>query len=190
VVHRNVSRLGVRANPYNLLRTIFDSGVDNVLYAEDDLVLSPDATALSNWYFSTFPQGSYLALGLFNYSSDDKQRHGAPTAIYSSKKFSALGLALDRSAWEQWFKPYWFNDDLWKLYGEYHVGWDWSITGLLRHVPGLRTLIPALSRSNHIGREGGVHCTPDYHDQTFPRVVWNQDSTLTNYVFAGPLPGE
>ena len=49
-VHLNAERLGVRENPYQALRAVFDMGSDFNVYLEDDLLVSPDALDLANWY--------------------------------------------------------------------------------------------------------------------------------------------
>ncbi len=40
-------------------------------------------------------------------------------------------------------------------------GWDWRLRNLLVRGQGVKMIAPSMCRSQHIGRHGGVHCTPD-----------------------------
>ena len=50
----NTERLGVRKNPFNVLNRAFENGAEFVLHLEDDLILSPDAVDLANWYYDEY----------------------------------------------------------------------------------------------------------------------------------------
>lgn len=184
-VHLRVhgKKLGIRHNPYETINRAFREGSEFNLYLEDDIVLSPDAVQLANWYTNLPDFEDYLALCLLRYDSDPTR----PTDIlYGTReggtRFSALGLGMSRKSWIELFAPHWFNDARSKeLLGETNVGWDYTVTTTLRTQPELQFLVPALSRSNHIGRDGGVHCLPKWHDEMFADLPINEDPEATNY---------
>lgn len=149
----NHRRLGVKENPYQGLKFVFDHGSLFNVYLEDDVILAPDAFNLANWYASQMEET--LCLNLFTY-----KKAGDPKVIRRSKGFSALGLGIKKTSWDKWFQPSWHLSSR---------GWDWSITELLEREGKLQTLLPDQSRTNHIGRLG-THCTADFHDQTFPDI--------------------
>lgn len=163
-IRLNPYRMGVRDNPYNALKTAFDDNhSDIVIYLEDDIAVSPDITQLADFILS---QGEFgvLCVSLCNYESTHKT--GNIANLIPVKDFNPLGLIITKHRWETYFKPQWYNDN--------HsfapsIGWDWSINALL-HDSDLHTLQPEYSRSTHIGREGGTHCTTEYHDKRFGKL--------------------
>jgi hypothetical protein len=150
VIHRNPHSLGVAHNPYNTIKTIFDTtDVPGVLYLEDDVILSPDAVRLATWYLEHPERDKYLCLNLYNH---DSKADADPGQIYPGTGFSALCLAVTRHNWKTHFEPNWYRDG---------AGWDHSVTGLIAEKK-LQVLLPAISRSHHIGREGGTFYTTAY----------------------------
>ena len=184
VIEVNRTRLGVRRNPYEALRRAFGRGSDMNLYLEEDVILSPDVIRMAEWFWQqTRPvPDRWLSLNLLRYDSDPSD----PTGLTESKAFNALGFVLTRESWERWFEPAWNDDDLAReVHGPQVSGWDWAVTALLAKHPGLGTLTPALSRSNHIGREGGIHASPEFHDKAFGNLVLNADPDPGEYVIRG-----
>lgn len=184
-VIRNPVRLGVRGNPYTLLDRVFSRGSLLNIYLEDDVIVSPDAVRMANWYLETQGEREWLSLNFLNYESYP----GIPCGIRAWQNFNALGMALRPFAWFHWFEPHWLDDEIAKRVWKTSTGWDWSITAFLKEHPEVRTLTPHLSRSNHIGREGGVHCQPEFHDLMFKNLVMNQDPNPGPYRIIGePTP--
>lgn len=168
----NKERLGVRRNPFNVLDRAFQDA-DFVVHLEDDLIVSPDALDLANWYYDTFKDDptKYMAYGFFNYESDMDE----PEEIIQHARFNGLGWCTFKTNWNKWFRPIWFDDDINKrVWGPNTWGWDWSVQAVCK-TEGLNTLIPSFGRSNHIGREGGTYCGAQFHDQTFTSLIINQD---------------
>ena len=169
---RNPEKKGVRKNPHDVLEYVFDELKSEInIYLEDDVIISPDVTKLAEWYYDLKSDKEILAVKLVNEGckklTDDKEIQ------LCKDQFAALGLIIKRASWYDHFKPNWFKDVIWE--GVKRIGWDWSIhRGVLEANPKLYTLMPTNSRSNHIGREGGVHCTPDFHDATFSEIKVNQ----------------
>ena len=77
--------------------------------------------------------------------------------VLRSVHFSPVVWGTWRGDWQREFREGW---------GQHPNGWDAQVNANLRRWGG-KVLIPARSRSQHIGKEGGAHCTPAY----FPRTV-------------------
>lgn len=158
----NPVRLGVLKNPYELLKRTFDSGVDGVLYLEDDVVLSPDAVKLATWYLNNPQRNDFLCMNLYNH---DSKSEADPTSCFAGTKFSALGFVITKEQWKAYFEPNWTKDPR---------GWDFSITNLIQ--TGLRVLQPRVSRSHHIGRERGQHYLASRDDKFYiANPMWTGD---------------
>lgn len=156
VVCVNSRRLGVSDNPLETIRRAFAAGSQLNVALEDDVVLAPDALHLCNW-FETLDASDALCLCLFTYGSDSTK----PREVVARSHFTPLGWCTTRGMWSNRIEPKWMCDPR---------GWDFSINKILADSPGMYVLQPLWSRSNHIGRIGGTHCTPEYHDQTFARL--------------------
>jgi hypothetical protein len=168
-IDRNPQLLGPAVNPYKVLLAAFGAGSELVVYLEDDMVLACDVTRLAAWYGREVLPRRTMCLCLF--SADHGGEADGHRLAYRKESFGTLGVVLTRAQWLAHFQPVWFHDVR---------GWDWSVRDFgLRPDPALYTLAPVVSRTNHIGREGGVHCTPEHHDATFSRTR----------VFPGPPPG-
>jgi len=163
---QNKSVLGVRDNPYSLLKTVFDRGSKLNVYLEDDVLISPDALSLANWYDHLPARDEYLCLSLFR-----KLEPLGVALVEESSKFDALGFVLSREQWCKYFEKYWYAQS---------NGWDHSIRGMIKEL-GVKTLIPGQSRSFHIGREGGVHYRPQLHDRVHLKIDWNKSERISEF---------
>ena len=56
------------------------------------------------------------------------------------------------------------------MWGPRTVGWDWAIQAN-RKENGLSVLKPVAARATHIGKFGGVHCSPQHQDSVFGNIV-------------------
>lgn len=162
----NSTRLGVAWNPFATISRAFDSGSDFNVALEEDIVLAPDAIDLANWFLS-LKSDQYFCLGFLNYKSNPVLAN----AVEETDFFTPLGYCVTAKIWKNWIKPAWMSDER---------GWDFSVTSLLARNPSFKTLHPALARSNHIGREGGEHCTTEFHDRTFEHLALS-DGCSRNY---------
>lgn len=165
----NSKILGVRENPFQTIKRAFDAGSDVVWQLEDDVVLSPDAAGLVESYLAFDRKDDFLCLNLYNPDSkaDDEN------AIVASQGFNALSLAITRQQWERYFIP------------NYHVdsrGWDWSMTEFQKRA-NVSNLTPAMSRSHHIGRDGGTHYRAAQHDEMYIHNKWKQSGATVEFRF-------
>lgn len=178
--------LGVRKNPHKLMNKVFLAGSIMNVYLEEDVIISPDALSMANWYLETQPENAWLSLNFLDYGSSTAR----PYVLIASKKFNALGFCVKSWAWREHFSRFWMSDDGTKrVYGEEYSGWDWAVTAHLKENAGLKTLTPMLSRSNHIGRNGGVHASPEFHDKIFPHLPISDGSYPSNH-FIEHLPDD
>lgn len=153
VVVVNSHSLGVTENPYTMLKRVFETtDVPGVLYLEEDVILAPDAVRLATWYFEHPERNNYLCLNLYN---PDSQADADPTSLIASDKFNALAAGITREQWEKHFKDGWHKNP---------AGWDWSLIDIAKAV---FVLTPAISRSHHIGREGGTYYDASRHDAIY-----------------------
>lgn len=171
----NPRRLGIRANPFQALDTAFSSGAKGVLYLEEDLIISPDATLLSDWYFSRHEAG-WLALCLLAGgcgTSGFISNPDYPNLLFPSRTFNSLGFAVRDKEWQSFFRAAWMKlgpARMRTFKASSPVGWDWQIYSLLVNHARLRVIQPVLARSKHNGREDGQFSTPAFHDRTFPHL--------------------
>lgn len=173
-VRYNSKVLGVRENPYRCIQQAFDDGSDFNVHLEDDIILSPDALDLANFYYEKFKDKpmTHINYGMFNYDSEPEE----PEKIQVIEgKFVGLGWCTFKECWNKWFKPYWFDDKInAEVWSPQTIGWDWSIAAVAK-TNNLTSLQPLASRSNHIGRVGGTYCGADFHDKTFPQIIINDE---------------
>ena len=168
----NPEKFGVRKNPFELLKHAFESGSEFNVYLEDDSIISPDCLDMCNWFYNLRNRDDFLCLNFYNYNSDETK----PTLMTDKEDFCSLGFAVTKEAWAKYFEPYWNNE-------EYRIsqgidldgigGWDWCIRAVMKGF-NIPVLTPCFSRSMHIGRELGTHCSPECHDFMFGNKKYNQ----------------
>ena len=164
VVYVNEQRFGVLGNPWIALETALAvSARDFAILAEEDMVVSPDVLEYFAWcqlyriepgvlgvttYQHHEQPGGLPGVGLADWSRDD-QWH-----------FWIWGTWRDR--WENLLRDSWdftYRGDC--GCPPDRRGWDWWIRNHLVRDAGMKMIAPSLCRSQHIGRDGGSHCTPD-----------------------------
>lgn len=161
----NIRQLGVLEHPHQLISRAFRSGSDLNIYLEDDTIVSPDLTRIAQWYAS-LDHEKLVCLNLMHGECGGRHHVSIdlPGMLLATKHFNSLGFVLTPGQWESHFKPHWF--DSWR-------GWDWSILDLVARSSDLKTLQPLCPRANHIGRDGGTYCAPEFHDSVFPGLAMN-----------------
>lgn len=181
----NVKKKGIEKNTYASLYTAFRAGSKLNIYLEDDIVISPDVPRLADWYCKQNHKSImclnllYGACGGINHISKD-----FPEYIIKTKQFNSCGFILSDKQWLTYFKPYWFdyshgftNKDRNPM-----LGWDWAVfKHNLKEDKNLFVLQPLLARANHIGRNRGTFCTPEFYDKTFKDVKINNNSNKIKY---------
>jgi hypothetical protein len=185
VWYKNAEKKGVRKNPYDVLDYVFSQLKSEInIYLEDDIIISPDVTQLAEWFYNYKEEKEILSVKLVNESC--KKLIDDETLLLCENEYSALGMIIKKDSWFKYYKPNWFQDvGMWQ--GQVRTGWDWMIhRGVLEPNVNLYTLMPVNSRSNHTGREGGTHCSPQGHDEVFFDVKVN-DSIPKKYVVVNQI---
>jgi hypothetical protein len=88
--------------------------------------------------------------------------------VISSRHFVPLGWSITKATWNDVIRPIWFSDSR---------GWDFSVNAAIESHSTFEILVPELSRSNHIGREGGVHCSAQFHDAVFGNLIHGKEKS-------------
>lgn len=165
VVVENKSILGVGMNVKSLLDRAFSDGSTFNVHTEEDVVLSPDALDLADWYESI--DDEYACLGLVNYFSDPRR----PLDVLETHYFTPIGWCVKKKQWDTVISVDWLHD---------HRGFDFSVADNISKIKSL-TLHPALARSNHIGKYGGVHCSVEYHTMRFENLKISEGGHGTGF---------
>jgi hypothetical protein len=160
---------GVRDNPFNALGIVFSRGSMFNIYLEEDIDIAPDAVDMAEWFFALPDVNDYLCMNYFVHGTSDID---AGKIIRTTDGFSALGMCLTRHSWDEHFKTCWGNDIR---------GWDYSVTNMINEKK-LLSLRPVMPRSNHAGKFGGRHCTPEQHDKTFSFVSVYDGPAMKYYI--------
>jgi hypothetical protein len=169
--NRNSRRLGPDLNTFMAHWMAIEDGADALVYFDDDMVLSPDAIELCDWYINQTayhdPQ-RYAGLCLCNDASDPS----IPNSITDRETWRGLvgqGYCYMRPMWNTFVKRNWFRY-------EPHFGgdsYDWALghSALDQNKIILR---PRLSRTQHTGIQG-------FHGgKIFPEHISNQSNTIFN----------
>lgn len=147
----NPTRLGVLTNPHAALTDGFSTGARFVVYSEEDVVVSNDVLRFYEWADKRFWKRKAVltvnAVQRFWTPGDGEDEHTATAA----RRFAPTGWATWVDRWESILSPEWQHD---------YRGWDWHINQTIVASRGYRTVLPSYARSQHIGRDGGVHMTP------------------------------
>ena len=177
--------LGVEAHPHRLLNRAFAGGSALNLYLEEDLLISPDATALALWY-AEHHQPGWLCLNLLAVpcgSAAVLSDPRFPNELFLARTFNSLGFAVRREEWYGLLEPVWFGGKEPLVAGGWAAnwgtrgvgGWDWSIYALLAYRKDLFSVQPALARASHMGKTG-THATPEFHDKAFRDIKISQQT--------------
>lgn len=170
-VHKNKYQLGVRANPHTLLMSVFNAGYDGVFYMEDDVLLSPDAVRLA-YDYARQPLTAERCLCLYNpHSTELTQPELVRRGVPCAGNFNSLDLFIHRQHWLEFFAPVWFRSPR---------GWDWSI---VENGAAETIAMPAVSRSHHIGRHGGVHYVARIHDAMYVNNKYWASASPPTYAY-------
>lgn len=181
----NKEKLGLNANIRQALFSAMEDGSEFNVAIEDDVVLSPDALDLAEWFRTYDKRGEYIALVLCHF--DGK---GRPRVLHPLRKFWSWGYCFTREGWKKAFVDGW--DYVEKQRKEDKRGTNWD-TLMMRWVLTRRfsTLLPDLSRSRHIGEVGGTHFlehnASKHYDRFFRNLPVSDGSVRDGFVVEGTI---
>jgi hypothetical protein len=151
---------GVLVNPVESVSAVFRErpDVDFVILAEEDVVVSSDVLEYFAWAqrFRDDPGTCTVCAHRPQETTVAAPREDAVVRMLGYSSPLVWGTWRDR--WEDFICPTWDRD--------YRAnGWDYNLVRLSR-LSGRHCVFPEQNRSQHIGKEGGVHSTPAYFEHT------------------------
>lgn len=168
----NGIRLGVDLNTFVSYMVPFNNGATAVLHIEDDIILSPDAVELCNWYLDNPLSSGPDEAGLCLCNKGEENNPDLPNNVMSLGStwigLTGQGYCITYPQWKDFASQnFWVHK---KHYGG--RSWDWAIThAAIDHKK--RILRPRLSRSQHAA--AGVH--GNVPGVIFPDVISQQPDT-------------
>ncbi len=181
-VYRNSINAGVAGNPQLALQRAFEEHrSDFNLAIEDDALLTPDAAWLADWFYREYggELSPYFILSLCNHN---EYRSGEPgELIECTYNTSPFAYCMSKHQWH-------IAKAHWNAKVTPPSGWDYSMS-LAMVLLRLRGLHPTLSRCKNIGREGGVHETPETFDKTQSNVVYSSGDYSGRYNICSVVDG-
>ena len=186
-IHRAKENEGINSNTYWLMSHVFDhEQADYNLYLEDDLVLSPDALNVANWYIEN--EAHLLAtpdlddIGALCLCKLHDMGRDSLTDLFFSRAFVGWGFLMSKRQWWAYGNPAWTTADA--LWGR-PMMWDNSVANYIRERGGrIYNLFPTCSRVTNTGREG-VHFTPEKYDKRMTGHVYQQEHKVFDYQWGG-----
>jgi hypothetical protein len=143
----NPFRKGINLNAFTVLSRAFAGGSRFNVHIEDDIVLSPDALDLANWYHDlkdkTNHAGCFFCGPWSNPAWPTYVHRVEPTAVAPG-----AGFCITDWQWQSFVRPTWFSD--------YTIEWDKALEreAIAKNMVVLR---PRLVRSTSIGAHGMSH---------------------------------
>jgi|SRR5277367_1092003 len=156
IIKANDRHLGPQANPFYTIQCAFTNAFSNpsprdfVILAEDDFIVSTDILEYLTWARDEFYHDErVIAVS----STQFEEQPGGLSQVMLIPSWTGWVWGTWRDRWENMIAPNWtFNHE----YG----GWDWKMVRYWCGERGYLTAVPALSRSQHIGKHGGSYTTP------------------------------
>lgn len=169
-VFRHEFQLGPALNTFMAYQMAFrfDPAMAAVLYLDDDMVLSPDALQLCDWYLNSIIK-DVDDVGLCLCRTDETNDLSRPNSVAAKDTWMGLvgqGYFITRCQWHDFVKRrFWSHEP--------HYGgddYDWAL-GHSAVDMGKRILRPRLSRSQHTGIVG------QHSGHIFPQIISQQTDT-------------
>lgn len=156
----NGHRLGVLGNPAEAVNGVFLGypGVEFVVLAEEDVVVSCDVLDYMRWAASRYRRDQSVALVCAM-----PRFHGTDPHIVRRYPYMSGNLIWGtwRDRWEKLIYPTWDRDYSTGDSEQSGSGWDFNLDWRVLPRNGLCSVAPDMSRSQHIGEFEGEHCGPE-----------------------------
>lgn len=155
-VEVNPEQRGVRANPHHALSAAFGTGAGFVVLGEEDIVVADDVleclTAVPD-------EPDVLAACAFS-----DRPAPQPADVLTETGFCAWVWGTWADRWTDCLRDDWFEAARapWDGAG---AGWDFGVERIAA-ARGMRFVGPLASRTDNIGRDGGVHALPEEFEES------------------------
>ncbi len=186
IVMTRKKHLGLNKNTFAPVREAFEvQGADQVIYLEEDFVLSPDTFNLVEWYIDNAKalravEGVRdVALKcLCRLPRCHLQTINEPGTIWLVRALQSGGLVIGRREYFRYVKPAWSH---------FRASGTWSkrIANRVRGFPGVYNAIPSLSRISNTGRESGYSVTKKVFDRLMKGHVKRTSREIIPFHCAG-----
>ena len=153
----------VNNNTHDVITRAFYNKSDFNLYIEDDIVLSPDALDLMDWYIEQ-DLTDIATLCLCNIIDKEINEN----LLCKVRHCCLWGFVISKVQFYQYYKPAWLKG----------YSWDTSIARYIRTFPGIYNMMPMFSRSHNIGAIG---VNAEIHHRQF--MEGHQYNTVKNKIF-------
>lgn len=180
-VIRNKPQFGVLLNPWAAFDMAFTLS-DFAVLAEEDLIVSPDVLGYFTWAQRYRDDPSVLGVTTYQHHEQAGGLAGAGPADWSRDDqwhFWVWGTWFDR--WDTLLRDSWDLAYTENGGGPSQRGWDWGFRNRLVIGEGMKMIAPSLSRSQHIGRFGGTHCSPAQFEAVASRCFAGLDVPPLEY---------
>lgn len=169
-----------------LEKTFSEFGAEVALYCQDDVVVSRDVFYLVNWWANLLTRDEYLCLWTHSYESDPKKMYSVKEdrgdmALKVRKdcaRFHGEAFALSANNFERYFAHNWIPRK--RALMSPNATCQGELSFLLEDNPDLFALVPCLSRSTHIGRNGGG-CRGSFHDRVYANHPMSQRTYVADF---------
>lgn len=169
----NPTKLGVLVNPWTGFNEMFNRGCEFVIIAEDDVLVSDDVLE----YFYHFAHMYRRVSDVSVVCAFSKIGQPYPNGAYISKCFaSPLVWGMWKRSWDEFIGETWDKD-----YS--NRGWDWNLDRLMQEKHKF-SVLPAESRSTHIGLHGGTHFQAHMAEEAYGARFQEHRPTV-EYVLGG-----
>jgi len=170
---------GIISNTYWLMHHVFDTlKSDFNVYLEDDLILSPDAFNLVEWYIENYSEILTHVHDIGAFCLCELGGGTNPERLFLSRAMVGWGFLMSAWQWKQYGEPSW-RDSV-GLWGK-EMMWDSSLANYIRKSRKTAyNVFPELSRITNSG-ETGVHCTPTGYKKLMMGHTYNTSRELYSF---------
>lgn len=169
---------GINLNTYEAMRFAYERyGADYNVYLEDDLILSPDAFNLVEWYIahSRELRAEVADIGAFCLCNLQSRSPKGADEVFLSRALIGWGFVMSLRQWEIYAEPVWL---------EGHSMWDNRMAEHIRSFSGVYNAFPTLSRVSNTGRVG-AHFSQEKFDKMMQGHVHSLSRVPTEFRFVG-----
>jgi hypothetical protein len=163
-VRANPERLGVDVNIAKAAETLFreNEKLQYLIFAEEDLLVSTDVLEYFTWCDEQFRDREDVLI-VNSHTKEGAEEGADPAEVILGQRFRCWVWASWRGKWNDVLFPTWDWNISTSEYPGDPCDWAWNLD--LRVIPrgGFRTVLPAASRSQNIGKFEGVHQHPALH---------------------------